>query len=226
MQRPKDQCWMRVTPRPIGLAVSFRAFIMGSSEEWSVAKLLAFAGSKRKESVNVKLLNVAVRGARDAGASVTTIDLADYSLPIFDEDEEAAQGMPEAARQIKRMMVEHDGFLIASPEYNSAFSPLLKNVVDWASRAESKDEPPLAAYQGKLAVIMSASPGALGGIRGLVFLRMLLGNIGVTVLPNQKALPRALKAFHKDGSLLDKRTQDSVLELGRKLASAVDKMHG
>ena len=180
-------------------------------------KILAFAGSSRKDSFNKKLVKIAASGAENSEATVTYIDLADFLMPIFDQDLESEHGIPKKAHEFKKLLIEHDGFLIASPEYNSAFSPLLKNVIDWASRAESKDEPPLVAYKGKVAAIMATSPGALGGLRGLVFLRMLLGNIGVTVIPDQIAVPKAMKAFANDGSLIDEKQQQTVISLGEKL---------
>ena len=189
-------------------------------------KILCFAGSSRKDSFNKRLVKIAALGAREAGALVTEIDLADYPMPIFNEDLEREEGMPEYARMFKRLLIDHDAFIIASPEYNSAFSPLLKNTIDWASRAESDDEPPLAAYQGKMATIMAASPGALGGLRGLVHLRMLLANIGVTVLPGQEAIPRAFNAFNEDGSLVDEEKQKTILALGGNLAIVVGKQIG
>jgi NAD(P)H-dependent FMN reductase len=190
------------------------------------ARILAFAGSSRKESFNRKLLAIAAKGAEDAGAEVTLVDLADYPMPLFNQDLESEEGMPEHARAFKTLLIEHDAFLIASPEYNSAFSPLLKNAIDWASRSETGDEPALRAYQGKMAAILAASPGALGGLRGLVFLRMLLGNIGVTVLPDQQTVPQAFKAFNDDGSLSEERRQKAVMDLGRSLALAVSRMNG
>ncbi len=101
-------------------------------------KVLAFAGSSRQESFNKKLVRIAAAGAEGAGARVTVIDLADYPMSLFNQDLEAGEGMPEAARAFKQLLIEHDGFLIASPEYNGAFSPLLKNALDWASRAEAE----------------------------------------------------------------------------------------
>ena len=188
-------------------------------------RILAFAGSSRRDSFNKRLLKIAASGAEAAGADVTRIDLADYPMPLFNQDLESEQGIPENALKFKRLLIDHDAFIIASPEYNSAFTPLLKNVIDWASRAESDDEPPLVAFQGKTAVILAASPGALGGLRGLVFLRMLLANIGVTVLPEQQAIPQAFKAFNEDGSLVDDRKQQSVMALGKKLAVTVGKLN-
>ena len=105
-------------------------------------KILAFAGSSRKESFNKKLLKIAVLGVKEQGGYVTLIDLVDYPMPIFNQDLEQEQGIPENARKLKQLMVEHNAFIIASPEYNSTFSPLLKNVIDWASRAESESQIP------------------------------------------------------------------------------------
>ncbi len=190
-----------------------------------MSKILAFAGSSRKHSFNKKLVKIAASGAKNSGAEITFVDLADYPMPIFNQDLESEQGMPDKAREFKNMLIQHDAFLIASPEYNSAFSPLLKNVIDWATRAESKDETPLVAYKGKIAAIMATSPGALGGIRGLVFLRMLLSNIGVTVIPDQIAIPQATKAFSDDGLLIDSKQQQSVIDLGRKLTHIADQLN-
>ena len=187
-------------------------------------KILAFSGSARKESYNQQLAGLATQGAQQAGAEVTLINLGDFPMPLMNEDLEAAEGLPEAAKTFKQLLIEHDGFLIASPEYNSAFSPLLKNAIDWASRRETPEEPPLVAFKGKTAVIMSASPGALGGLRGLVFLRMLLNNIGITVLPDQQAITQANKAFGQDGQLLDAGKQKLILALGETLTRHLIKL--
>lgn len=186
-----------------------------------MSRILAFAGSARAGSFNKKLIAIAAEGARAAGVEVTLIDLADFPMPLFDQDLEGRDGMPEPAARFKELLLAHDGLLIASPEYNSAISPLLKNCIDWASRATSDDEPPLAAYRGKFAGILAASPGALGGLRGLVFLRLLLGNIGITVLANQKAIPAAHEAFADDGSLKNARDAKAVADIGRELAETL-----
>jgi len=189
-----------------------------------MTNILAFAGSARKDSWNKMLVKIAAQGAIDAGADVTIVDLADYPMPLFNQDLEAEDGMPEAAAKFKQLLIDHDGFLIASPEYNSAFSPLLKNAIDWASRTTSDGEAALVAYKGKCAAIMACSPGGLGGIRGLVFLRMLLGNIGVTVIPDQIAIPAAYQAFAADGSLVDGGKQSSVKQIGAKLVEVAGRL--
>ncbi len=188
-------------------------------------KILAFAGSTRTGSYNKQLVQVAANGAKAAGAEVTYIDLRDFPMPLFDEDLEKAEGMPETARKFKQLLVENDGFLIASPEYNSSITAVLKNAIDWASRP-SEGEPPLAlvAFSGKVASIMAASPGGLGGLRGLVHLRSILGNIRVIVLPDQVAVPKAYEVFNADGTMKDPKQQESIENLGANLANVVAKL--
>ncbi|MBW4682553.1 MAG: NAD(P)H-dependent oxidoreductase [Microcoleus vaginatus WJT46-NPBG5] len=189
-------------------------------------KILAFAGSTRRDSYNKKLVKVAAQGARSAGAEVTFLDLRDLPLPLYDEDLEAEQGIPQNALKLKELMMDHQGFLIASPEYNSSLSAVLKNAIDWASRPASPDEPMLACFSYKVAAIMSASPGGIGGMRGLVHLRSLLGNIKVIVLPDQVAVPKVHEAFNADGTMKDPQQQASIEKLGENVARMLSKLNG
>ncbi|MDR3612624.1 MAG: NAD(P)H-dependent oxidoreductase [Candidatus Obscuribacterales bacterium] len=145
------------------------------------ASVLCFAGSLRTDSLNKKLVKIAMAGAKEAGARVTFVDLNELPMPIYNGDDETKSGLPENAKKFKKLMKEHDAFLIASPEYNSSVSAALKNAIDWASRPEP-GEKPLEAFKGKVAGVMACSPGALGGLRGLVHLRAILGNIGTIVV--------------------------------------------
>lgn len=190
----------------------------------STARILAFAGSTRKESFNKKLVAAAAKSAEAAGAKVTLIDLADFPLPLFDEDYEAEHGMPENAAKLKQLFIDHNGLLIASPEYNSSISAVLKNAIDWISR-RAEGEPMKAAFTGKVAAIMAASPGGLGGIRGLVHLRSILQNISMLVMPDQIMLSEAHSAFSDDGSLNNERKQASVDVLAKELVETVQKLH-
>ena len=188
-------------------------------------RILAFAGSLRRDSFNKKLVSIAARGAREAGAEVTLIDLKDFPLPVFDQDLEAEHGMPENGKKLKQLFIDHDGLLIAAPEYNSSITAVLKNTIDWVSRP-APGEPSLVAFRGKVATLMSASPGALGGLRGLVHVRSILGNVGVIVLPDQIAVVKAHDAFKADGSLLDPKQQAGIEGLGKTLASFLKKFRG
>ena len=188
-------------------------------------RILALAGSTRQESYNRRLVRLAAEGAREAGAETTVIDLRDYPLPLFDEDLEAREGLPEAARQLRAAFQAHDGLLIASPEYNSSLPAVLKNAIDWLSRPQP-GEAPLACFNGKVAAILSASPGALGGLRGLVHLRAILSNINVLVLPEQIAVPRAHEAFADGNRLRDEAQHRAVLRLGARLVEVVRRLAG
>lgn len=188
-------------------------------------KILAFAGSSRADSFNRKLVRIAAEGAQNAGAEVTLLELGELELPLFDQDLEAEHGLPAGALRLKELMNGHDGLLIASPEYNSSITPLLKNAIDWASRPATAEEPRLLAFNGKTAALMSASPGALGGLRGLVHLRAILANINVLVLPDQKAIPQAHNAFTDDGRLSDDGHQQAIKAIGEKLAKLLQKLN-
>jgi len=168
-----------------------------------MTKLLILPGSARRDSVNRKLAGLAAQIATEAGAEVDLIDPADFELPLFNGDLE-------------------DVFV--SPEYNSSITPLMKNYIDWVSRQETDDEPALAAYRGKVAGLLSASPGALGGLRGLVHLRSILGNIGVLVVPKQFALSGAYGKFDDSGKLTDESAVKSVRGVIQEVISTATKL--
>lgn len=189
-----------------------------------IPKILAFAGSLRADSYNKKMIKIAADGAKAAGADVQVIDLRDYQLPIFDEDLER-QSFPANAIKLKELFKAANGLLIACPEYNSSITAVLKNTIDWVSRPVP-NEAPLAGFTGKAGVIMAASPGQLGGLRGLVTVRSILGNIKVTMLPDQIAIPKAHEAFDPAGHLKDAKLQESVSQLGATLARFLIKLHG
>lgn len=188
----------------------------------SLVKVLAFAGSLRRDSYNKKVVNIAADGARETGAHVTVIDLKDYPLPIFDEDLETNSGLPAEGRKLKDLFMAHHGLIIASPEYNSSISAALKNVIDWVSRPcigpDGKPEAPLAGFNGKVAGLVAASPGALGGLRGLVECRRILGNLNVLVLPHQVAVNKAHEAFNAAGDLNDEKQKAMVRKVGAEVA--------
>lgn len=187
-------------------------------------KLLVFAGTTRTDALNKKLARAALAAAQAAGAEATWLDLRDLPMPLYDGDLEASQGLPENARKFKQLLLAHQGLLISTGEYNSSITGVLKNAIDWASRKESKDEPELACFKDKVAGLLSASPGALGGLRALVHVRAILGNIGVLVVPEQFALPRANDAFAPDGTLKEPRQQASVAKVAGRVVSILAKL--
>jgi chromate reductase len=180
-------------------------------------RILAFAGSARRESLNRKFLAVAIEEARAAGCEVTLADLNELSLPLYHGDLEDKGGLPENAVRLISLIRSHQGLLVASPEYNSMITPLLKNTIDWCSRTD--DNP----FEGKIAAVISASPGTLGGVRSLAMAQALLLKLGCEVVPGQCFLANAGKGFDAGGRLLDLHAQKHLKGLMAKLARAASR---
>jgi len=184
-----------------------------------MVKIIAFAGSSRVESLNKRLVAFAADRAREMGVEVTLIDLREFPMPLYDGDLEKEEGIPPAADRLFQLMKEHQAMLLSCPEYNSSITPLLKNTIDWLTRPR-EGERPLAAFDRKAAALMSASPGTLGGLRGLVTVRSILGNIGVFVLPNQIAVPKAHEVISKDGTIRDDQIEKRITSVVNDLVQA------
>lgn len=184
-----------------------------------MTRILCFAGSARRASLNKKLARVAADAARSAGGDVTLIDLADYALPLYHGDVEIESGIPSQARDLAALVRSHAGLLIVSPENNVSVSALMKNTIDWISRI--KDAP---AFPGRVAALLSASPGAFGGLRGLYHLRAILNSLGVEVLAQHFVLPRANAAFDAEGRLTDPQQAEQVQRLAARLLDVVARL--
>ncbi|MEP7037726.1 MAG: NAD(P)H-dependent oxidoreductase [Acidobacteriota bacterium] len=189
-------------------------------------KILAFAGSLREHSYNKRVVKTAIEGAKNAGAEVTFIDLKQYPMPIYDADEHEKFGFDENALAFQKLLGEHDGFLIASPEYNGSLPGGLKNAIDWASR-KSENYGMVEVFKGKVAAIMTASPGAFGGIRCLSHLRGVLTIMFVNVLPSEIAVADVGKMFDGDSETMTDEKMKKILEdLGASLVDRLKKTHG
>ena len=180
-------------------------------------KILAFAASARKASFNKQLIKVGATALRDAGAMVTLIDMADYDAPLYNGDLEAEQGLPLTMKAFKAQLNDHDGYLIASPEYNGFFPALIKNAFDWCTRPETSGEDAMSITRGKFAGLMSASPGGLGGIRALPRLRDCMAEYGIMTATGFATLPGASQAFNNDGTLKSEQDQSRVDILAQRL---------
>jgi chromate reductase, NAD(P)H dehydrogenase (quinone) len=175
-------------------------------------KLLVFAGSARRESFNKRLAAVAARIAAEQRAQVTHIDLRDYAMPLYNGDNEVALGVPESAVKLQALFASHQAVIVATPEYNGLPTPLLKNTLDWVSRTNKASAEPsgLAVFQGKVAGLLSASPGPAGGLRSLNITRQFFSNLGMLVVPEQFGLGGAASAFNTNAELVDAQHQQSV----------------
>lgn len=189
-------------------------------------KILAFAGSLREKSYNKRVLKVAVEGAKEAGAQVTYVDLKDYPLPIYNEDLETRQGFPPIATAFQKLLLEHDGLLIASPEYNASIPAVLKNQIDWASRANG-DLKTGDCFKGKVAAVISASPSGFGGIRCHAHLRAVLTTLLVNTLPSEIAVGKVGGMFDGDsGDIINPNVRGILEDLGKSLADMIVKIRG
>lgn len=191
----------------------------------TTANILAFAGSSRKDSWNRKVLEVAIAGARDVGAIVTVVNLADYPMPIYNADWHAENGVPDSMRELRKLMMAANGILIASPEYNASLTPLLKNTIDWLSQdvGKGKDESGNAPFEGKIGGLMGASNGGFGTIRALPHVSYILSNLGVFMLP-VVAVPAVGKAFDENGVMTNERAKRMLSGLGARLAQTIVKL--
>lgn len=189
-------------------------------------KILAFAGSLREHSYSKRVVRTAMKGAEDAGAEVTFIDLRDYPMPIYDADLHEKDGFSENALAFQKLLGESDGFLICSPEYNGSLTGALKNAIDWASRKSGEYEM-VEVFKGKVAAIMTESPGAFGGIRCLGHLRTVLSIMFVNVLPSEIAVAGVSKMFDGNGVEMTDEKMKAVLEkLGEALVDMLKKTRG
>jgi chromate reductase, NAD(P)H dehydrogenase (quinone) len=176
------------------------------------AKLLIFAGSTRQNSFNRKLAHVAADMARASGAAVTHLELGDLDIPMYNADLEA-QATPPDVMKLKQILFEHPAWIICSPEYNGSYTALLKNTIDWASSPVKTDpvwSEGFKSFTGKVVGMLSASPGALGGLRSQSHLLPLLINSQCWVAPQAFALGRAGEAFDADGQLVSDKHRQSV----------------
>ncbi|MCP5277794.1 MAG: NAD(P)H-dependent oxidoreductase [Thiobacillus sp.] len=185
-------------------------------------KILVFAGSTRRESVNRKLARAAAQAVDAAGGQATLLELADYPMPLYNGDLEAESGPPEHAFRLQEVIAAHAGLVVVSPEYNHSIPALLKNTLDWVSRTPRvKGANPFA---GKVTGLMAASPGGLGGLQGLDAVQRVLTTLGALVLPRVVAVPRADVAFDSEGRLTDESSARRVAELAAEVVAIAGKL--
>ena len=190
-------------------------------------QLLVFAGSTRQLSFNRRLAAVAAQVGRDAGAAVSHIELADFEIPMYNADLEA-QGTPADVLRLKQLMCAHPAWIICSPEYNGSYTALLKNTIDWVSspiKANPDWSDGFKSFRGKVVGMLSASNGALGGLRSQSHLAPLLLNSQCWLAPKSFALSRAADAFDADGGLIDKGQHENVRGVVEQVLWAAQRLH-
>ena len=190
-------------PTPRGLPKTIEQRTPQFDDNPEMTKLLIFAGSTRQHSFNRQLAHAVTTMARASGADVKHLELSTLDIPLYNADLEA-QGTPPDVIRLKETMDAHPAWIICSPEYNGSYTGLLKNTIDWAS-SPVKGHPVWGdgnrPFEGKVVGLLSASNGALGGLRSLSHLNPLMLNLHCWVAPKQFALGRASEAFDEAGLL-------------------------
>ncbi len=179
-------------------------------------KILCFSGSIRSGSINVRLLDAAIRELSELDCEVTRISLEDYALPIYNGDLEVNDGVPENAVKLAKLMSEHDGYFITCPEYNGSLPALMKNTIDWMTRVPADQAAP---FKDKVAAIGACSPGGMGGIAMLYHLREILVRLGSLVVSEQVAVGNGFKAFDDMDKLIDERSALFLKATAKSLAT-------
>lgn len=183
-----------------------------------VPRILIFAGSTRTGAISGRVADCAERELAAQSVETTRISLADYPLPIMNQDLEREQGVPAAAVSLAGQFAAHDALLIATPEYNGSIPPLLKNAIDWVSRVKADASGrPLRPLPGKVVAICSSSDGHFAGIRSATHLRAVLSHIQMEVIAPQVSVPNGLEAFEADGTFRDERLRKGMTRLCRTL---------
>ncbi len=188
-------------------------------------KILVIPGSLRTGSHNAKLAALAAKELALAEAEVMRISLEDYPLPLFDADLATDAGPPQAAVQLKRLFMAHQGIFISSPEYSASVTPLVKNTIDWISRVRERGEPTYAAFKGRVFALGAATSGGGGGLRSLMALRQILElGCGALVILEQIMVPRAEQAFDDMDNLKDETLAASLKTVARRLVTLASVM--
>ena len=181
-------------------------------------KIVVFAGSVRAGSINQKLVVAAAKAIEAAGGQATPISLKEFAAPLYDGDLQAREGIPDGVKRLVELFFEHQGVFVASPEYNSSFSPLLKNTFDWMSRVNVDGRPPLPAFKNRVFALGAVSNGAMGGYRGLTQLRSMMElGLGALVLPEMVAVGNAASAFAEDGTLANEKVAALMCQVAGRL---------
>ena len=159
-------------------------------------RVLVFAASLRKDSLNRRLASLAADALEKHGFTAQRAEFATFDCPSYNGDDDNGT-FPDGAERLHEALASTDAFVIASPEYNGSIPGVLKNVIDWQSRYRPQ------LFKGKQCLLMSASPSMAGGRLGLWSMRTPLEHLGVHIYPDIFALAQAHQAFGDDGNIAD-----------------------
>lgn len=186
-------------------------------------KVLLLPGSRRQDSINVRLLLAVAQRLEQHGIEADLVTAEQLDAPIYDGDCEAQVGVPESIKQLNQRMLDASGIVVASPEYNGFFSPLLKNTLDWMSRSQD-DQPGTLVFRDKAALVLAASPGPMAAARALPHIRTQLSNLGCNVYRAQLGIGRAVTVLSEQGDVLDEKIDQQLTTLIADFANFAKKL--
>lgn len=185
--------------------------------------VLLLPGSRRQDSINVRLLT-AVKGKLEAaGVNAELVTSEELNAPIYDGDCEAKVGVPDGIKALNTKMDQADALIVSSPEYNGFFSPLLKNTLDWMSRSQG-DQPGMAVFRDKPALVLAAAPGPMAAARALPHIRTQLSNLGLNVFRSQLGVGRAGSVLSESGEITDEKLEAQLSSLVNDFAAFAKKL--
>jgi len=181
-----------------------RAYVPAMSQQREPVRYLVFSASLRAGSLNTTLAKLAASAIEKHGGSVDLAEMSAFDGPSYSQDVQTRDGFPSGAAELRRRLEANDAFVIASPEYNGSMPGLLKNLIDWVSRFRPQP------FNGKHALLLSASPSMAGGNRGLWALRVPLEHLGSRVYPDMFSLAQAHQAFDTQGKIASSQLADRL----------------
>lgn len=190
-----------------------------------MSTVLTLVGSLRDGSYNRKLQIVASAMLIAHGAEVKDFDFRQSPLPLYDASLESAESLSEGVQALKNAIRNADAIIIVSPEYNAGVTPLIKNAIDWVSRQDSS-KGTTNEWSNKVVSVLTASPGAFGGIRAQGAYRQSLAMLGAYVLPDTVTIPNAAQAFNEQGLLTNERSNDMLEKSMKRLLEVSSRLQG
>ena len=177
----------------------------------STISIVAIGGSTRPDSSSERAVRLAARGARDAGARVTTITGRELMLPIYDT--ETSDRTPQALALVEAVRGAH-GLLVASPSYHGGVSGMMKNALDYIEDLASHDPPYL---HGRAVGCIAVAYGWQATVSTLQQLRQITHALRGWPTPLGATINAADTRFTEDGSTSDAAAAEHLRTIGQQV---------
>ncbi len=171
-------------------------------------KVIAINGSLRPLSYTRMALEIALEGAEEFGVKTELVELRDFDLVFCAGKDREVQYPPDVFR-LREVVQQAQGIILGTPEYHGSYSGVLKNALDLMGFNE---------FGGKMVGLVGVSGGSMGAFHALSSLRIVGRTLHAWVVPHQASVPRAWRAFNREGDLQDHQIEERLREVGRQVA--------